>query len=177
MSMRKYELLSRPFVSRAQRITTDFERPNLSAPFLIRSAREGDFLQIVAILQEVGLMTDGLTPGMPDFYVADIGGTIVGCAALESDGSTGLLRSVGVLSTAQGAGIGRRLVEAVHERVMDLGLESVYLLTTTADEYFSRFGYESWEEENLPSVVTGSAEYVTCSASGATTMRKEITRN
>ncbi len=130
----------------------------------------------MAILQEVGLITDGLAPGTPDFYVADVGGAILGCAALESDGSAGLLRSVAVLPSAQGAGIGRRLVEAVHERAMDLGLESVYLLTTTADEYFSNFGYESRAEENLPGVVTASAEYLTCSVSGATTLRKEITR-
>ena len=151
-------------------------RPILSVPFSIRHAREGDFLQIVAILQEVGLLTDGLSPGMPDLYVADVGGAIVGCAALESNGSTGLLRSVGVLPTGQGAGIGGRLIEAVHARVMDLGLESIYLLTTTADEYFLKFGYEPSAEEDLPRVVTGSAEYLTCSASGAATMRKIIKR-
>ncbi|MFV1979793.1 MAG: GNAT family N-acetyltransferase [Rhodothermia bacterium] len=149
----------------------------MSAPFTIRNARENDFPQIVAILQEVGLLTDGLTPGMPDLYVADIGGAVVGCAALESDGSTGLLRSVGVLPAAQGSGIGGRLVEAVHERAMDLGLESIYLLTATADKYFPRFGYEPSVEETPPRVVTGSVEYRTCLASGATTLRKVIKRN
>jgi len=126
----------------------------------------------MTLLEMVGLVTDGLTPGMPDLFVANLGGLVVGCAALESDGFSGLLRSVGVLPVNRGAGIGEQLVEVVHVRARDLSLEWTYLMTTTADKYFPRFGYVHAPWDDLPSVVIGSAEYSQCSESGATVMRR-----
>ena len=147
-----------------------------SSQFDIRPACDSDFSEIAALLKEVGLLTEGLVQGMPDLYVAEIDGAIIGCAALESDESFGLLRSVGILPAAQRGGIGRQLVDAIHARAGDLGLESVYLLTTTAEEYFPRFGYERVERTEIPKLVTNTAEFSTCSAAGAAILKKKIRR-
>jgi len=77
-----------------------------------------------------------------EFVVArDAFGRIVGCAALHRD-SAGLAEvlSVAVLPTAQGKGVGGRLVEACERRARAQGIPRLWLATLKPG-YFARFGY------------------------------------
>jgi amino-acid N-acetyltransferase len=139
----------------------------------IRLGEAADFPEVLVILRELGLESEGLEPGMPNLLVAELDGYLVGCAALESDGSYGLMRAVGVTEQAHGRAIGAQLVHGIHEIAKELGLRAVFLLTTTAAEYFCRFGYEI--DHGPPAVVTTSSEYAVCSTRQAILMRKNIT--
>jgi amino-acid N-acetyltransferase len=140
----------------------------------IKPADEVEFIQVLTMVEDLGLQSEGLRPDMPFLAVAVIDSEIVGCAALEVEDRLGLIRSVGVGLRFQGMGLGNRLVTAVLEHAADIGLKAVYLLTTTAEEYFPRFGFERLAGGPLPAIVTGSAEYSTCVAESATVMRKEL---
>ena len=166
---RKYELISRPFVLQAEQ-----QHRILGDELIIRAAEPSEFDQISALLEASGLMTDGLTVGMPDLVVAILSGQVVGCAALESAEDIGLLRSVAVAHEARGSGVGARLVATIHNTARARRLSSVYLLTTTAEGYFPKFGYRVVVEEHPPRVVADSAEYTACSAAGATLMKIDI---
>jgi amino-acid N-acetyltransferase len=146
----------------------------LSRSVSIRPASTDDFADLTDLIRESGLETSGLRPGMPDLFVAVSDGRMVGCAALEIDGAFGLLRSVAVVPNRRGEGIGDRLVHHAHSRAADLKLDAIYLLTTTAEHYFPRFGYRTVDETVPPDVVTSSAEYSTCVAADAALMKRNL---
>jgi N-acetylglutamate synthase-like GNAT family acetyltransferase len=77
------------------------------------------------------------------FLVARDGrGLLFGCIGLETYGKVGLLRSLAVESARRGEGVGNGLVEELFASARSRGIETLYLLTTTAERYFPRFGFE-----------------------------------
>lgn len=83
---------------------------------------------------------------------------LVACAALERYEYDGLLRSVAVRPGDRGAGLGQALVERLLEHAEADGLRSVTLLTTTAADYFPRFGFRAIPRAAVPAPVQRSVE-------------------
>lgn len=91
---------------------------------------------------------------------------MIACVALEVYGSSGFLRSLAVAPSARGEGIAGRLIETIEDVARDLGLEDVYLLTTTVAPFFQRRGYRTVDRRDAPEAVRQSSEFTTtCSAS------------
>jgi amino-acid N-acetyltransferase len=53
-------------------------------------------------------------------------------------------------------------------------LRALYLLTTTADEYFPAFGFERTTRDGVPDGVRATAEFQTACPASATVMRKRL---
>ena len=70
-----------------------------------------------------------------------------------------MLRSAVVAPEYRGSGIGRRLVEQLLEHAEEAGIEELYLLTTTAENYFPRFGFTRTTRAAVPDAVKTSAEF------------------
>ena len=70
-----------------------------------------------------------------------------------------LLRSAVVSSDNRGTGVGGRLVKQLLERADEQGIEELYLLTTTAEDYFPRFGFTRTTRSAVPDAVKASAEF------------------
>lgn len=135
----------------------DLEFGLLTAPSGLEDVR--------ALVRSVGLPAADLEDGTP-VRVLERDGAVVGCVALEVYGSAGFLRSLAVDPSAQGEGLGGRLVEAAEGMARDLGLEAVYLLTTTAQAFFERRGYRRLDRGDAPEAVQQSSQFVsTCSPS------------
>src|SRR5512136_707965 len=75
------------------------------------------------------------------FVVREDDGRVVAVAGLEVHGEDGLLRSVAVDPDYRGQGLAASLVEAAMERAKQVRVRAVYLLTTTARDYFARHGF------------------------------------
>jgi amino-acid N-acetyltransferase len=135
----------------------------------VTAAAGNDFANIERLLGSLGLPTAGLSDQFPDAYAVVVrDGAVVGCAGLESYGRVGLLRSVAVASPARNKGIGRALVERQLEAARALGLEAVYLLTTTARDYFSRLGFKDANREAAPPALSACPEFASaCPASAS----------
>jgi amino-acid N-acetyltransferase len=71
----------------------------------------------------------------------------------------------------RGSGIGRELVLAALRLARSAGVPAVYLLTTTAEEYFPRFGFERIAREDVVPAVRASYEFTSACPSSATVMR------
>jgi amino-acid N-acetyltransferase len=138
----------------------------------ITAAATGDFASIEHLLATVGLPTAGLMDQFPGAYaVVQRNGAIVGCAGLESYGRVGLLRSVAVASSARNEGIGRALVGRHLETGRALGLDAVYVLTTTARDYFCRLGFKDANREAVPPALSVCPEFASaCPASASCLM-------
>lgn len=121
------------------------------------------------LLREAGLPTAGLEDAFPHGYVvSQAGGEIVGMAGLEIYGEVGLLRSVAVRREVRGRGLGGVLVADRLDAARATGLTCVFLLTTTASDYFRRWGFANVSREDAPPRLLASPEFASvCPASAA----------
>ena len=123
-----------------------------------------------ALLTARALPLDGLAESFETFWVADAEGKVVGSSGLEVHGRLGLLRSVAVEPDFEGTGIGSRLTWQMLEDAVGLGLREVYLLTTSAADFFPRFGFVRLRRREIPADLQASPEMAACPAT-ATPMR------
>jgi amino-acid N-acetyltransferase len=130
-------------------------------------AERADLGAIRALVERVGLPLGGLEAQFPQaFVVARSQDALVGCAALETYGRSGLLRSVAVAETHRGRGLGARLISDRLRLARVSGLDAVYLLTTSASEYFGRLGFVEADRRCVSSALAASAEFAgVCPAS------------
>ena len=125
----------------------------------IRNANESDLSIVESLLSASDLPLNGVRDNFSDFIVAEKDDAIAGAIGLERFGSVALLRSAVVAPEYRGSGIGRQLVEELLERAEDAGIDELYLLTTTAENYFPRFGFTRTTRSAVPEAVKESAEF------------------
>jgi amino-acid N-acetyltransferase len=138
----------------------------------IEKARREDLDDLLELLQRNQLPEAGFRDHLDTALVARQDGRIVGSAALEIYLEGALLRSVAVAPALQGGGVGRELTSAAIDLARELHSPAVYLLTTTADKYFPRFGFERIVRSEVPMTVQTSIEFTSACPSSATVMRK-----
>lgn len=140
----------------------------------IDRATERDGPAMLELLRSDSLPTDGLLDHLATALVARHDGRVVGCAALEVYPDGVLLRSVAVARAAQHHGIGHRLVEAAIELARSMDVPAVYLLTTTADGYFPKFGFVSITRAQVPTSVQESIEFRSACPASAVVMSRTL---
>ena len=128
----------------------------------LRRARAEDRPAVEALLRARALLLDGVAEHFGNFWVADAAGSVVGTAGLEIHGRMGLFRSLAVDADSGGTGIGSRLTWQLLEEAVGLGLREVFLLTTTAAEFFPRFGFVRLRRKDVPADLKESSEYKAC---------------
>ena len=140
----------------------------------LERATQDDGPSMLQLLRDSGLPVDGLVEHLETAFVVRDHGGIVGCAALEVYTEGALLRSVVVAPAAQGRGLGQLLTEAAVTLAQRLGIPAVYLLTTTAESYFPRFGFVRITREQVPSSVQQSIEFRSACPASAVVMRRTL---
>ena len=120
------------------------------------------------------LPVDGLLDHLDTAVVARADGRVVGCAALEVYADGALLRSVVVDADANGQGIGTQLTTAALDLANVLGMPAVYLLTTTAEAFFPKFGFVRIGRDQVPASVQMSVEFRSACPSTAIVMRRAM---
>jgi amino-acid N-acetyltransferase len=130
---------------------------------------------IASLLVAAELPTDGLADCLATALVGREGALLVASAALELYGDAALLRSVAVAASARGRGVGQRMTRAVLDVARERGVRTVYLLTTTAADFFARhFGSRPIVRAEVPGVVQQSIEFASACPATAEVMRLEI---
>lgn len=140
----------------------------------LRPADPDDLARIEALLAANDLPDEDVRSGSATFYLASVDGGVVGAGGLEVHGTHGLLRSVVVETDARGRGLGTALVDELEAIAAESGVDSLYLLTTTAEGFFRRRGYEVLDREEAPSGIRRTTEFRDLCPTSATCMRKEI---
>ena len=142
----------------------------MNAEFEIRDAQNSDTPAIVTLVRDAGLPAAGIE--RTQFSVAEHDGRIVGCAGLEVHGSAALLRSVAVDAAWRGRRVGEALVRTVLDSAVRLKLDPVVLLTTTAPDWFPRFGFEVTTRASVPRTLLESDEFTGACPDTATVMAR-----
>jgi amino-acid N-acetyltransferase len=129
---------------------------------------------MLQLLEAARLPLAGLPENLDSFVVADLHGRVVAAAGLELYGESALLRSVVVDPECQGTGIGRRIVSEALELARGRGAAEVFLLTTTAEEWFPRFGFSREDRSRVPQAMLESAEFRGACPASAVLMRLRL---
>ena len=138
----------------------------------IERAHSDDLASVLRLLERHGLPLDGANELGEAMVVARSAGHVVGAAALELYADGALLRSVVVDATVQGRGVGQQLTVAAIALANKLGVSTVFLLTTTAADFFPRFGFERITREDVPASVRASVEFQSACPASAVVMRR-----
>ena len=141
----------------------------------IRRAEPADFAAVSALLLEAKLPIDGLDEQFgPAYAVAESAGRVVGAQGIEQYDGAGLLRSAVVDFAFRGHGIGEDLTHNRLEWARNAGLAEVWLLTTTAAEWFPRFGFARANRADAPDALQQSREFREACPASAVAMRLDL---
>ncbi len=144
--------------------------PDAGAP--IRAASGGDLDGLRRLLTDARLPADGLEDQFPAGYaVAESAEGLVGGAGMEAHGESGLLRSVVVAPAVRGTGLGKALVADRLAWARAAGLREVYLLTTTAPDFFAGLGFARLERSAAPPAIQSSREFASVCPGTSVLMR------
>ena len=141
----------------------------------IAAATPADAPAILALLEGSHLPTEGLLEHLATTIVAKDDRRVVGSAALEVYAGGALLRSVAVDPEVRGMGLGHRLTDAAMARAVELGVPALYLLTTTAERFFPKFGFSPISRQDVPDTVQTSIEFRSACPASAIVMHKPLT--
>jgi amino-acid N-acetyltransferase len=142
----------------------------------IRSATPPEWDAISRLIATAALPTDDLSEtGYSCFKVYADGSQIKGAIALEPlANQCAMLRSLVVSPEARGIGIGHALVESAEAQARSQKVAEIYLLTTTADRFFSRLGYHRLNRESAPDSVRAHEQFRSLCPASAVLMSKRI---
>lgn len=116
---------------------------------VVRAARGSDVRALSALIEPfvqkrilLPRTIDELALLLPNYFIAESEGRIIGCAALEIYSSKlAELRSLVVSPDFQGFGVGKLLVEACVERARDERVLEVMAITSS-EEFFRSCGFD-----------------------------------
>src|SRR5688572_26509866 len=140
----------------------------------VERARFDDLPEVRRLLTDHDLPVDDVEQHVGTMVVAREGNRTVGAAALEVYAEGGLLRSVVVDRAHHSQGIGGRVTNAALQLASEHRLPAVFLLTTTAERFFPRFGFEVISRAEVPPSVQASVEFRSACPASAIVMRKRL---
>ena len=140
----------------------------------IRTATDDDLPRILALLTQASLPTEDLADAVPTFLVDERDGALAGVIGLQRFGQAGLLRSLAVAPAYQGQGIARRLVATLETEARLQDIDALYLLTQTAERFFTLQAFEALPREQAPAGLQASAEFRSLCPASAVCMGKRL---
>ena len=129
---------------------------------------------VLTVLRDNDLPVADVRSRPEAFHVAFHGTDSVGVGGVEVHGKDGLLRSVAVEPGVRGEGFGTALCDALERRAAEDGVETLYLLTTTAAGFFAGRGYVETDRRAVPTAILGTTEFRELCPDSAICMRKTI---
>jgi amino-acid N-acetyltransferase len=139
-----------------------------------RAATSDDDASIRALLSISALPADDVAASRQTFIVAVEDGGLQGSIALEFFDGTALVRSLAVRRELRGTGLGGRLFDQGLELAADQRIRTLSLLTTSAQEFFARRGFEVVERSAAPKAMRESREFADLCPTTAVCMMKRL---
>ena len=145
----------------------------LNSSVLKIAVSESERQQAINLLQQHQLPTSDIDDDKLLYLLVD-GEKIIGTAGLEIFEDCALLRSVSVVKEEQGKGYGKIINEQIEKYVKESGINCLYLLTTTAKDFFDKQGYCVIKREESPDALKQTTEFTSLCPSSAVVMKKRI---
>lgn len=132
---------------------------------------------VLGLLAASGLPTDDLdSAASVMLFGTTKGDEPTGVVGLELHGTDALLRSLAVAPRTRGAGTGAALVAHAEREAAARGVATLYLLTTTAEGFFSRLGYQRLDRTEAPAVIAATRQFSGLCPASSAFMAKRLAR-
>ena len=143
----------------------------------ISGVRPGEHTMIKTLISECGLTVEDITPEkLRHFLLARRGDEIVGVVGLEIAGKDALFRSLAVCEPHRRQGIGAKLTQAIERYALSQAVETLYLLTMTAEVFFAGQGYERTDRNLASAAMRATREFQCLCPATAVCLRKHLPR-
>ena len=128
-----------------------------------------DLDRVKALLAASQLPIEDLTAAhCRDFFFTGPPDAPTGLVGLEVLGNVALLRSLVVAPAGRNTGAGTTLVRHAEDHARSRHVRDLYLLTTTAEAFFTKRGYLCTPRETAPAAIKATREFAgICPASSA----------
>ncbi len=143
-------------------------------PYKFQPASPDYRSQAIELLGNHNLPVSDLDEGKELFVLLDDQDRVIGTGGLEIFGDQALVRSVSVSKEYQGRGLGKYIVKELEQAAIKKDVHSLYLLTTTAKDFFEKEGYDIVQREDLPPAIRETGEFKSLCPSTATAMKKNL---
>ena len=148
---------------------------------MLRPARQADLESIERLLA----LSDLESTGMPELLAihpehvivmddSQRAGELAGVVAIEVCGEHALLRSVAVHPSWRKRQVGHALVRRMEVEAAELGIRALYLLTTTAEQFFPKLGFARIERSAVPEEIAATHEFQAMCPASAVVMLKRL---
>jgi amino-acid N-acetyltransferase len=114
---------------------------------------------MIQLLLRAGLPTNDLRGKNQQFLGIREGGTLIAVGGLECHGSYGLMRSLVVADKYRGLGKAKTIVKLLINNAHKSGLKELYLLTTSAEGFFTKIGFERIGRDAVPLEISQTTEF------------------
>lgn len=124
------------------------DRPSRTADVEVRPAEKGDMADIRELIKlfPQQLVQQNL-PRLASFFVASVGGRVVGCCALQIYSKRiAEVRSLAVHPDFQDRGVASKLVGCCVERTLARGVRELFAVTSQAS-FFEQLGFKTFRRE------------------------------
>ena len=142
--------------------------------FIIREAKIDDLNKIKSLLYNASLPSVDIEIHLPNFLVMETSAILIGTIGMEYYDDTALLRSLAVHKSFRKKGYGKELYKALKTKLEKLNINYVYLLTETAEGFFSKEGFQKIARQDVPSSIKQTQEYSSLCPEGAICMVKKL---
>jgi len=137
-------------------------------------ASADDLAAGVGLLRDCGLPHEDIGEHLSDLIAAKQGETLIGTVALQACDRVGLLRSLAVTEAYRSQGLGAGLVTRIVTYAGSKRIERLFLLTTTAQDFFAKRGFEPFDRSSVPAAIAGTEEFRSLCPASAVCMCKDI---
>ncbi|HVE61734.1 MAG TPA: arsenic resistance N-acetyltransferase ArsN2 [Chitinophagaceae bacterium] len=139
----------------------------------ITTITQNNFSSAIALLKRNNLPTEDISDNT-GLFVLEEENKVVGTIALEHDATDALLRSLSVTEEKRNMGLGKELVAFIEDHAQKQGVKNIYLLTTTAANFFSKGGYQVTDRNDVSDFIKKTSEFCSVCPASATVMKKEL---
>jgi amino-acid N-acetyltransferase len=137
-------------------------------------ASADDLDAVVGLLRGCGLPHEDIGEHLTDLIAAKQGKNLIGSVALQACDGVCLLRSLAVIKPCRDSGVATDLVARIVAYARSKRIERLFLLTSTAPEFFAKHGFEPFDRTLAPIAILGTKEFRSLCPSTATCMSKDL---
>ena len=121
--------------------------------------RAGDLASLQALLRANQLPADDCIEQASNFSAIYANHELIAAGGLEPAGEYALLRSLVVREDHRGRGLARQITNHLLQQANDEGRAAIYLLTESAEAYFTRLGFQVVERAEVPAAITRTRQF------------------
>lgn len=136
-----------------------------------------DEKKIKAVLSAGGLHHQDITPSHLQHFLIlkdDPSSTLTGVVGLELKNNNALLRSLAVIEPQRSKGLATQLLREIEKYARSRQVDTLYLLTLTAERFFTKQGYRKTDRKSAPPAIQETAEFNSLCPATAVCMKKHL---